>query len=208
MPESRDEVHDVHDRGYRFLLSSLRLFQELVDGYVDQEWKADLDLDKAVKVDKTFVLESYLERESDVLYRVPLGKGIIRREGSDVTVVATSYHNIRAVEAADKLAQEGISVEVIDPRTIKPLDTEIILNSVSKTGRLLVADGGWDAYGFTAEVAAVVAASPVITKLKSPVVRMGLPPCPAPMSESLEKAYFGDTTDLVNRIRQLVTAGS
>ena len=75
MPQPHDEVHDVHDRGYRFLLSSLRLFQELVEGHVDQEWKADLDLDKAVKVDKTFVLESYLAKESDILYRVPLGDG-------------------------------------------------------------------------------------------------------------------------------------
>ncbi len=141
------------------------------------------------------------------VYSVPIGKGIVRREGTDVTVVATSYMNRRAIEAADLLAQEGLSVEVIDPRTVKPLDTDLILSSVEKTGRLLVADGGWDAYGFTAEVAAVVASSTVVCRLKAPVVRMGLPPCPAPMSAVLERPYYGDVDALVGRLRQLATSG-
>jgi len=156
-----------------------------------------------VYIDDRWTYDYYMDVPKE-LYAVPLGKGIIRREGSDVTVVATSYKNIWAVKAAEELLKEGISVEVIDPRTLKPLDTEIILNSVAKTGRLLVADGGWDAYGFTAEVAAVVASNPVVTKLKAPIARMGLPECPAPMSELLEKAYYGDVNNLIQRIRKLV----
>jgi len=149
---------------------------------------------------------AYGESESvpKEVYTLPLGKGLIRCEGSDVTVVATSYMNRRALEAAEVLRKEGITVEVIDPRTIKPIDTALIVTSVAKTGRLLVADGGWDAYGFTAEVAAVVAESPVVSSLKAPVRRFGLPPCPAPASAPLEKAYYGSVNTLVQAIRELV----
>ena len=148
--------------------------------------------------------------ESDVprdLYTVPLGQGVVRREGRDVTVVATSYLNHLALQAADVLADEGIEVEVIDPRTIKPLDTDLILSSVDRTGKLLVADGGWDAYGVTAEVAAVVAASEVVHRLEAPVKRLGLPPCPAPMSAALEKPYFLDQERMLDAIRTLHQAG-
>lgn len=137
------------------------------------------------------------------LFTVELGKGIVRTEGSDLTIVATSYMNPMAVEVAAELAGEGISVEVIDPRTIKPLDTAMILQSVQKTGKLLVADGGWDAYGFTAEVAAVVASSPVVSSLRAPIVRLGLPECPAPMSAVLEKEYYIDKDRLKEKVLAL-----
>lgn len=137
------------------------------------------------------------------LYSVELGKGVLRTEGKDLTIVATSYLNAMAVEVARELADEGIGVEVIDPRTIKPLDTGLILQSVEKTGKLLVADGGWDAYGFTAEVAAVVAASPVVSCLRAPVVRLGLPECPAPMSASLEKEYYIDKERMKEKVLAL-----
>ncbi|MCP4293197.1 MAG: hypothetical protein GY780_15340 [bacterium] len=142
------------------------------------------------------------------LYTVELGKGVVRRWGTDLTIVASSYMNPMAIEAAEELAAEGIDVEIIDPRTLKPLDTEMILKSVAKTGKLLVADGGWDAYGFTAEVAAVVAASEVVTQLKAPVSRVGLPECPAPMSAPLEKNYFIDVTRLKEKIVELHRAGA
>ena len=77
------------------------------------------------------------------LYRVPLGKGVVRKPGEDVTVVAISYMVTEAYRAADKLAKEGIRAEVIDLRTLRPLDEEVILHSVAKTGRLIVADTGW-----------------------------------------------------------------
>lgn len=112
-----------------------------------------------------------------------------------------------AIKAAEELAAEGLDVEVIDPRTLKPLDTEIIIKSVAKTGKLLVADGGWDAYGFTAEVSAVVAANEVVSRLKAPVARLGLPECPAPMSAPLEKNYFIDLERFKMKIRELHEAG-
>jgi len=74
---------------------------------------------------------------------VPLGKGRVCKEGSDVTIVAVSYLVREAMEAADVLSSEGISAEVIDPRTLKPLDIDLIVNSVKKTGRLVVADPDW-----------------------------------------------------------------
>lgn len=77
MPLAQQEVHDVHDRGYQSLLSCVRLSQELGDGHVEQEWKAHLELDRAEKVPKSFVLESYLEKESDILYRAPLRDGFV-----------------------------------------------------------------------------------------------------------------------------------
>lgn len=149
---------------------------------------------------------AYGEREEVPrhMYTVPIGKGIVRREGTDLTVVATSYMNRRAMEAAAILEREGLSVEVIDPRTLKPLDEPLILTSVAKTGRLVVADGGWDAYGFTAEVAALVASSSVVTRLKAPVARLGLPPCPAPMSSVLEQAYFKNVSAITAEIRRLM----
>ncbi|MHB0972284.1 MAG: alpha-ketoacid dehydrogenase subunit alpha/beta [Thermoanaerobaculia bacterium] len=137
------------------------------------------------------------------LYSLPLRKGFVRRVGSDVTVVATSYMNRRAIEAASLLEQEGISVEVIDPRTIKPLDAALILESVAKTRRLVVADGGWRAFGFTSEVAALVAESPIVRELKAPIARVALPDCPAPMSGVLEAAYYGDTKELADVIRRV-----
>ena len=141
------------------------------------------------------------------LYTVELGKGMVRRWGDDLTIVATSYLNPMAMQAAEELAAEGVEIEVIDPRTLKPLDTEIILKSVAKTGKLLVADGGWDAYGFTAEVSAVVASSEVVSCLRAPVSRLGLPECPAPMSAPLEKDYFIDLARLKEKIRELHMAG-
>lgn len=138
------------------------------------------------------------------LYTLPLGKGVVRREGTDLTIVATSYWNRRAVIAAEALAREGISAEVIDPRTLRPLDVDLILDSVSKTKRLLVADSGWDAFGFTAEVAAQVAASPVVRELRAPVRRFGLPDCPAPMSNTLEQVYYKDTEALITEARSLM----
>jgi len=154
--------------------------------YIDDRWAYDN--------------ESEVPRE---LYTVELGKGVVRRWGDDLTIVATSYLGGMAQQAADELAAEGVEVEIIDPRTVKPLDTELILKSVAKTGKLLVADGGWDAYGVTAEVAAVVAASEVVGSLRAPVSRVGLPPCPAPMSAPLEKEYFIDVPRLKEKIRAL-----
>jgi pyruvate dehydrogenase E1 component beta subunit len=135
-------------------------------------------------------------------YAVPIGKGAIRREGRDVTVVAISYMAHEAAKAVRELAGEGIDCELIDPRTIKPLDIDLILLSVAKTGRLVIADVGWHSWGWAAEVAALVSER-AFHSLKAPVRRVALPDCPAPASKNLEKAYYPTAEDIVQAVRKI-----
>ena len=137
------------------------------------------------------------------LYSVPIGKGIVRREGTDLTIVAVSYLAHLAMQAAEQLAGESINVEVIDPRTIKPLDIDLITNSVRKTGKALVVDGGWRTCGYAAEIAAVIG-DIAFDRLKAPVKRLTLPDIPAPASRTLEKAYYVNTDDIVSEVRELL----
>jgi pyruvate/2-oxoglutarate/acetoin dehydrogenase E1 component len=119
---------------------------------------------------------------------IPFGKGRLVREGTDITIVGASLMAHEASRAADLLAQQGISAEVIDPRTARPLDEEIILASVAKTGHLVVVDTSWARYGFAAEVAAVVAEK-ALGQLRAPVKRVTPPDSPAPVSKPLEDVY-------------------
>ena len=119
----------------------------------------------------------------------PFGKAAVVREGSDITIVATSFMSYEAVHAADELVNEGIRAEVIDLRTIRPLDENTILKSVKKTGRLIVADTSWELCGVSSEVAALVAEKGFF-HLKAPVRRIALANCPAPVSQPLEKAFY------------------
>ena len=127
---------------------------------------------------------------------IPFGRGRIVREGRDITVVGASLMAYEATRAADMLAEQGISAEVIDPRSMRPLDETIILDSLRKTGRLVVADSSWAAYGFSAEVAAV-AVEKGFAFLKAPVRRVTLPDCPAPVSKPLEKAFHPSPMTIV-----------
>jgi pyruvate dehydrogenase E1 component beta subunit len=138
-------------------------------------------------------------------YTVPLGKGTIRRKGRDATIVAFSYMVKEAMEAATELAKEGIDVEVVDPRCGTPLDRDLILASVAKTGRLVVADTGWASYGISAEVSALVSEN-LLGKLKAPVRRMGLPTLNTPCSQNLEKEYYPGVVDLIKAVRAIVGA--
>jgi pyruvate dehydrogenase E1 component beta subunit len=144
--------------------------------------------------------------EGDVpeeIYEVPIGKGIIRRKGNDVTLVAVSFIMHQALEAAAELAKDNIGVEIIDLRTIKPLDKDLVLESVKKTGRLAVADLGWKTYGLAAEISAFVFEE-AFEFLKAPFVRVTLPDLPAPASSVLERAYYPTTRDIVRAIRGMV----
>ncbi|OIP89726.1 MAG: alpha-ketoacid dehydrogenase subunit beta, partial [Syntrophaceae bacterium CG2_30_49_12] len=140
-----------------------------------------------------FVDERLLYRLEDIvpeeIYTVEIGKGVIRKEGKDVTLIAVSLMVHEAMKAAENLAFEGLDVEVIDLRTVKPLDREMILHSVQKTGRVVVADVGWKSFGVSAEIAALVVEN-AFDALKAPVLRVALPDCPAPASASLEKEYY------------------
>jgi len=136
-------------------------------------------------------------------YEIPFGVARVLREGSDVTVVAIALMVRHALEAAETLATERISVEVIDPRTISPLDTETILRSVAKTGRLLVVDETFAPFGFGAEVAAAVA-DEGFNDLDAPIKRLNGAFSPTPYSPTLEKAVVPCVDDLIRAIRDLL----
>jgi pyruvate/2-oxoglutarate/acetoin dehydrogenase E1 component len=137
-------------------------------------------------------------------YKVEIGKGKVRRKGKDVTIVATSYLVHEALSAAEELAGKGISAEVLDPLTLKPLDEELIVKSVSKTKRLLVVDGGWSSFGAAAEIMARVAENEEIMEIEAPLKRVALPDSPAPASRTLEKNYFKRAEDIVREAAKLV----
>jgi acetoin:2,6-dichlorophenolindophenol oxidoreductase subunit beta len=136
------------------------------------------------------------------IYTVEIGKGAIRREGKDVTVIAVSLMVHEAMKAAERLAVDGVAAEVIDLRSIKPFDREMILNSVRKTGRVVVADIGWKSFGVSAEIAAFVVEN-AFDALKAPVLRVALPDCPAPASRNLEEVYYPTAEDIVNAVRKI-----
>lgn len=127
---------------------------------------------------KLYVTKGEVPEES---YTIPFGHAEIKRPGRDVTVVATHAMVLRSLQAAEQLAKEGIDVEVVDPRTLNPLDKETILNSVTKTGRLLVADEGYKTCGVAAEIAAI-AAEEALWNLKAPIARVCSPDTPVPFS--------------------------
>lgn len=135
-------------------------------------------------------------------YTIPLGVADVKRIGTDVTFVATSSMVQVALAAADVLAQEGISAEVVDPRTLKPLDKATILESVKKTGRAVVIDEGHLSYGVTAEIAAIIA-DEAFDYLDAPVKRLGAMDVPVPMAPVLEQATVPNVEQLVATTRSL-----
>ena len=134
-------------------------------------------------------------------FRVPLGKALIRREGIDVTIVATSLMVFEAIKAAEELAEDGINAEVIDLRTLKPMDTDLILKSVKKTGRLVIADTGGKDGGISAEISARVAEE-AFGSLRGPIARVALPDVPTPASHVLEEAFYRGRADIVKAVKK------
>ena len=119
------------------------------------------------------------------VYRVPLGEARVLRQGSDLTIVSCSYMTLEALRAADALVTVGVETEVIDLRSIRPWDERLVLDSVRKTGRLLVVDMSWKTMGFGAEVVATVAER-LWGVLRTPPRRLGFPECPVPTSPPTE----------------------
>jgi pyruvate dehydrogenase E1 component beta subunit len=149
---------------------------------------------------KLYVEKGDVPEES---YTIPFGQADIKRVGSDLTIVATHALVTRSLNAAEEVAKEGIDVEIVDPRTLVPLDGRAILESVKKTGRLLVADEGHKTCGVAAEISAMVAEE-AIYYLKAPVARVCSPDTPVPFSPPLEQAYIPDVKDLVPAIKRLM----
>ncbi|HDN05604.1 alpha-ketoacid dehydrogenase subunit beta [Candidatus Bathyarchaeota archaeon] len=136
-------------------------------------------------------------------YTVPLGVADVKREGEDVTVVATLYMVHKALEAAEKLETEGISVEVVDPRTLTPLDKQTIIKSVKKTGRLVVVSEDCKTAGVSAEIAAVVAEE-AIDYLDAPIKRVAEPDTPIPFSPPLEQYVIPNEKSIIKAVREVV----
>ena len=140
----------------------------------------------------------------DEPYGVPLGKGTIRREGRHVTVVGVSFMAIEALRAAEMLEEEGIEVEVVDPRTVCPLDEEIVFDSLRKTSRLVIADTGWRTCGLAGEVSARVAEK-AFSLLKAPIRRVCLPDAPTPTGPTLEAKYYPNAEDIADAVRAVLS---
>ena len=138
----------------------------------------------------------------DPAVAVPIGKAAMLRSGSDVTVVALSRLVDDALAAADDLARDGIEVEVIDPRTLVPLDLAAITDSVRRTGRLVVAHEAVEHGGFGAEIVAQVQAA-AFDYLDAPIVRVGAPFAPVPVSPPLEDAYLPGADEVVTAVREV-----
>jgi acetoin:2,6-dichlorophenolindophenol oxidoreductase subunit beta len=137
-------------------------------------------------------------------YTTPIGKALVRKSGADLTIVAGAIMVHRALEAAERLAAEGIQAEVIDLRSIRPIDHETILESVRKTGRLLVVYEGVKSYGVGAEISAMVAESDAFDFLDAPIVRLGGSESPIPYNPDLERAAVPQTANIEDAARKLV----
>lgn len=145
----------------------------------------------------------YFEKDDvpEESYTIPLGQAEIKRTGSDVTIVATQVMVKRALAAAKLLSESGTQVEVIDPRTLNPLDTQTIFDSVKKTGRLIVADEDYQT-GFCSMVSAMVAEK-AIWDLKSPILRIAPKHTPVPYAPILEQAFLPKVEDIVDAVNQV-----
>ena len=137
------------------------------------------------------------------VYSIPFGQGVVRREGTDVTIVAVSHMVIESLRAAEQLEKKGISVEIIDPRTLNPLDEDIILKSVKKTGKLIVADLCWKTCGFSAEVIAKVTEKGFDLLKKAPC-RVAFPDIPTPGSYVLEDEFYPGVEDIIKAVEEMI----
>jgi len=143
------------------------------------------------------------EVPDDPEFSIPFGKANVVKKGSDVTLIANSYYLSKAISVADKMEKEGISVEVIDPRTLVPLDKDTIIESVKKTGRLLVVHEGHKVAGWGAEIASTVMEE-AFDYLDAPVARLGAKQCPLPFNLGLENAVVPQEHEMEEAIRKLL----
>ena len=140
-------------------------------------------------------------------YTIPLGQAEVKREGRDLTILAYSIMVPRALEAAEQLAAEGIEIEVVDPRTLKPLDKDTIVKSVAKTGRVLIAHEAPQTGGFGGELAAVIAESQAFDYLDASIRRLCGRDVPIPYNRTLERSVVPQVEDIVATARELALEG-
>lgn len=142
------------------------------------------------------------EVSDDPEFLIPMGKADVKREGKDISIITYSYMVHFALQAAEILAKEGIDAEVVDLRTIKPMDTETVLNSVKKTNRALCLQETWKTCGVAAEVAAVITEQ-AFDYLDAPVKRVASPDCPAPFSPDLETYVLPSVEGIAETVRSM-----
>lgn len=156
--------------------------------YIDDRWLYDIE-----------------EEVPETYYTTPIGKAAVHRKGNDITIVAASYMVTEALKAADELENEGISCEVIDIRSIKPLDIATVNASVRKTHRAVTAIAEWGFCGVSSEIAKEIYAAN-FSVLKAPVISVSLPDAPAPASHSLEEAYYPDSHTICGMVKELMSS--
>ena len=137
-------------------------------------------------------------------YTIPLGKGEIKREGKDLTIVSYGRMLERVLQAADEVKEEGISVEVVDPRTLVPLDKEIIIESVKKTGKLMLVNDAYKTGGFIGEISAMVSESDAFDYLDSPIYRLAGEDVPIPYARVLEVQMIPSVEDIKKKIHDIM----
>jgi len=150
--------------------------------------------------EQMYGLKGEVSDEEDFI--IPIGKGKIKREGSDVTLVAHGKMYHLAVQAANELAKDGIECEIIDPRTVKPLDLELILQSVKKTNRCIVIDEAHPFAGFAAEIGFLIQRE-AFDYLDAPVLRVCLPDVNAPFSKPLFDAWLPSPKQIIDAVKQV-----
>jgi len=138
------------------------------------------------------------------LYTIPLSQAEVKREGSDLTIVATGVMVSRSLAAADKLAEEGIEAEVVDPRTLKPYDAETITASVTKTGRVLIVNEGYRSCGYAAEISAMISEGPAFMYLNAPIKRLTGLDIPIPYNRTLEYNTVPQEESIIEAARDLM----
>jgi len=138
-------------------------------------------------------------------YETPIGKAAIRRNGRDVTIVATSAMVQEASQAADELSANGVQAELIDLRSIKPWDKECVISSIRKTGRLVIADAAWRTCGVAGEISATICEE-AFDCLRAPIKRVCLPDAPAPSSRVLEEAYYPTASSIIAAVKNVLQA--
>ena len=139
------------------------------------------------------------------LYEIPLGKADIKRAGKDLTIIATGIMVQKSLAAAEELIKEGIDIEIVDPRTLRPLDTETIVGSVKKTGKVLIVHEAVKTGGFGGELAGVIAESEAFGYLEAPIIRLAGKEVPIPYNRDLEQASVPQIADIVEKARELAT---
>ena len=161
-----------------------------------------VESDDPVLIFEACMLWGTKEDVAEEEYRIPFGEARTVRDGSDVTVVAISSAVPEAVKAADELAEQGISVEVLDPRTLVPLDVDAIVRSVQRTGRLVVADPAHRTCSAAAEISAIVAEE-AFSSLTAPIVRVTTPDTQIPFSPALEKQLYPNRASIADAVRRV-----